>query len=56
MLLKGKDVIALFAAKLDRFMRIPQVRRSDAPAKSQVVSCEGRDACVAIEYRGVALR
>ncbi|MGD1156622.1 MAG: hypothetical protein ABSA41_12415 [Terriglobia bacterium] len=56
MLLKGKDVIALFSAKRHKFTPIPQVRRSDAPAKSQVVSCEGRDGSLAIEYRGVALR
>ena len=32
MLLKGKAVIALFSAKLHKFMCIPQVRRSHAPA------------------------
>ncbi|MBZ5669008.1 MAG: hypothetical protein LAO04_04690 [Acidobacteriia bacterium] len=56
MLLKGKDVIALVSAKRRRFLRIPQVRRSDAPAKSQVEVCEGRDGTLAIEYRGCALR
>jgi hypothetical protein len=40
MLLKGKQVIALFSPRLHKFMRIPQVRRSDAPAKSQVLVCE----------------
>ena len=43
MLLKGKDVIALFSAKRRRFTRITQVRRSDASAKGQGVVCEGRD-------------
>ena len=42
MLLKGKDVIALFSAKRRRFTRITQVRRSGASAKSQGVACEGR--------------
>jgi hypothetical protein len=31
MLLKRNVLIALFSAKLHKFMRIPQVRRSDAP-------------------------
>jgi hypothetical protein len=56
MLLKGKALIALFSAKLHKFMRIPLVRRSDAPTKSQVVVCEGRDGSLVIEYRGRALR
>ncbi len=42
MLLKGKAVITLSSAKLHKFLRIPQARRSDAPAKSQVVVCGGR--------------
>jgi hypothetical protein len=37
-------------------LRILQARRSDAPAKSQVVACEGRDGSLAIEHRGRALR
>jgi hypothetical protein len=49
MLLKGKAVIELFSAKLHKFTRIPQARRSDGSAKSQVVVCEGRDGRQATE-------
>jgi hypothetical protein len=56
MLLKGKALISLFSVKRHKFMRIPQARRSHAPAKSQVVVCEGRDGSLAIAHRVRALR
>jgi len=56
MLVKRNVLIALFSPKRHWFLRIPQARRSDAPAKSQGVVYEGRDGSLAIEYRGRALR
>ena len=39
----------------NRFFQLERQRRHYAPAKSQVVVCEGRDGSLAIEYRGRAL-